>query len=222
MQSKHILNIGYPKCATTWLWDQLAAQSWFSSIREKENYDLIRGISVKQYTQEYSISKITGNFCPANYVLDRYIINQLSTNENIITTIIFRNPFDLYWSLYNFLENNLQITYSNYVRILLEQRWFGEFSKIIDRWQQYFSSDRFFIFSYDDLINDQQKFVIDYSNKLNIPNIQIIKKNKLNVTAYRYSNNLLDNDLIVKRNNAIDDLNQKVPFSISHWKRSII
>jgi hypothetical protein len=218
MQSKHILNIGYPKCATTWLWDQLAAQSWFSPDQEKENYDLIRGVSVNQYTQNYSTSKITGNFCPANHALDRYIINQLSDNKNIVASIIFRNPFDLYWSLYNFLNNDSNITYSNYVRRLVDQQWFNQFYKIIDRWQTYFSHDQFFIFSYDNIVVDQEKFLIYFCNLLELPNIEIFNKNKSNITDYRYSNNLLDDDLIVKINNDIELLGPRVPFSTTHWK----
>lgn len=219
MQHKHVLNIGYPKCATTWLWDQLASQSWFSSTREKENYDLIRGVSVKNYVEEYSKLKITGNFCPLYHALDRYIIDQLSGNKNIIASMILRNPFDLYWSLYNFLNKDSNITYSAYVRRLIDQQWFNQFYKIIDRWQTYFSPDQFFVFSYDDIAINQEEFLINYCNTLELPIINTSNKIKSNVTRYRYSNNLLDDDLIVKINKDIELLGPQVSFLTEHWKK---
>jgi hypothetical protein len=219
MQHKHILNIGYPKCATSWLWDQLTAQSWFSSNREKENYDLIRGVPVKDYSEEYSKFKITGNFCPLYHALDRYLIDQLSDNKNIVTSMILRNPFDVYWSLYNFLNKDPNITYSLYVRRLIDQQWFNQFYKIIDRWQTCFSPDRFFIFSYDDIVTNQEEFLINYCNTLELPTIDTYSEIKSNVTQYRYSNNLLDDDLIVKINKDIELLGPQVSFLTEHWKK---
>ena len=41
MRINHILNIGYPKCGTTWCWTLLTQQTWFTNPGDKENNDLI-------------------------------------------------------------------------------------------------------------------------------------------------------------------------------------
>ena len=55
MKNNHILNIGYPKCGTTWCWELLAQQPWFSIPREKENYDLIKTnlVELKSKTENF-------------------------------------------------------------------------------------------------------------------------------------------------------------------------
>jgi hypothetical protein len=219
MKNKHILNIGYPKCGTTWLWDQLVLQPWFTSVTNKENDDLCKGIPVAEYSKIYLDSSITANFCPVNFALDRYLINQLSLNTHVVVTIIFRNPFDFYWSWYNFLGQQ-SVKYSDFVRGMIEQKWANQFFKIIDRWQRYFSPDRFFAFSYDELTNDPSQFLKNYCKTLNLPDPITINTGKINVTKYTYSNRSLDSDLIDIINNDIDLLQQKVSFPVLHWKQN--
>jgi hypothetical protein len=219
MKHKHILNIGYPKSATSWLWMQLTDQSWFSCPREKENYDLIQGVPVSEYEKDYLNFNITANFSTINYCLDRYIINQLSQNKNIVVTIILRNPFDYYWSFYNFTKNKSNNNnYSDTLKNLFDQGWFAGFSKIIDRWKQYFGNDRFFIFLYDEICNDPKKFVLNYCDQLKLPEVNKISERKINVTEYTSDNRYLNDLIVEKTNQEIDNIQSRISFDIQHWK----
>jgi hypothetical protein len=152
MKKQHILNIGYPKCGTTWCWDLLASQAWFSQPREKENYDLVYGIkTVKEYVYDYEKFDITGNFCTAMFAADRYIIQQLSEIPTISISLILRNPFDLYWSMYNFTKEYKHSTFDQSIKNLIDQGWFNQFSIILQRWLDAFSTERVRLFFYEDL-----------------------------------------------------------------------
>jgi len=160
MKYQHILNIGYPKCGTSWCWNVLDQQPWFSNPREKENPALQKGITVNDYFQDYRDCNITANFAPGNFAVDRYIIQQLSEHPTVGTSIIIRNPYEIYWSLYNFMPHSFN-SYNAYVDNLLAQGWFNQTGLIITRWRHFFES-RFQIFYYEDIKQDSNKFFDDY------------------------------------------------------------
>ena len=81
MKSKHILNIGYPKCGTSWCWHVLQQQPWFSAPREKENQDLMKGISVNNYFDSFRDYDITANFTPSNFAVDRLSNNSVNIQQ---------------------------------------------------------------------------------------------------------------------------------------------
>jgi hypothetical protein len=221
MKNKHILNIGYPKTSTTWLWRQLSYQPWFSQPREKENEDLILGVSVSDYAKQYLNFNITANFCTSNFALDRYIINQLSQNRNIFPTLILRNPFDYHWSMFNFTKSSASDNYSDSLKNLIDQEWYSNHSKIINRWQQYFDHDRFFIFSYDEICIDSEKFFLKYCDKLQLPKVYKITNNRINVTDYSESDRRLDDEIVEKINQEIDNMQPMISFNIQHWKQDL-
>lgn len=219
MNTNHIINIGYPKCGTTWCWDSLASQSWFAQPREKENYDLVAGIkTVKEYISDYEKFDITGNFCPAMFAADRYIIQQLSEIPTVSVSIIIRNPFDLYWSLYNFTKEYNHITFDQSIHNLIDQGWFNQFSTILQRWLNAFSTQRFNIFFYEDLVKNQNLFIEKYYKQMNLPALTNFVQDPSNVTSYQ-NKKRPDIDINLKSiiNQDIKNLQLMVDRDISHW-----
>lgn len=222
MENIHLLNIGYPKCSTTWMYNKLKQQEWFSSPREKENKSLVQGIQILDYCQPYLPYKITGNFFPVNFILDRYQIKLLSQIPSVSPTIILRNPFEIYFSLYNFLHVYRNFNYSDFVRNLVNQGWFNDSGKIIYRWQQYFDQDRFFVFFYDDLKENPILFFKNYCKKLSLPEPKTDDSYAIKNNSTKYKENLvnnLDQDLIDIINNNIDQLQLIITCDLNHWKK---
>jgi hypothetical protein len=219
MKTQHILNIGYPKCGTTWCWDSLSAQPWFSQPREKENYDLITGIkTVKEYADDYENFDITGNFCPAMFAVDRYIIQQLGEIPTISVSLILRNPFDLYWSLYNFLKKDENTTFEQSVKNLIDHGWFNQYSTILQRWTDVFSTDRINLFFYDELVSNQKQFIDNYYSKMNLPAPTNYIREPSNVTKYQNKKQPeIDLKLKLIINQDIKNLQLIIDKNISHW-----
>lgn len=217
MKSKHILNVGYPKCGTSWCWQVLNQQSWFSAPREKENLDLMKGITVDDYFQSYQDYNITANFTPGNIALDRFIIKQLSEQSTVGVSIMLRNPFEIYWSLYNFLPHTFD-SYNGYVDNLITQGWFNQTNLIIKRWKQFFES-RFQIFYYEDIKLDSVKFFNDYCQRMKLPEPVLLDTDSVNVTKYgRRPTEELNATLVQVINQDIDNLQTVVGQDLTRWK----
>jgi hypothetical protein len=218
MKKHHILNIGYPKCGTTWCYAVIAQQPWFNMTREKENKDLLKGVSVNKYSNSYIHNDITANFAPGNVALDQYIIQQLSEIPTVSASIILRNPYDLYFSLYNYMKD-YRLDYNAYVRNLVDQSWFHRPEHVIKRWQKCFTQERFQIFFYQDLKENSNQFLLDYCDRMGLPEPTILHVDKINVTKYIHNNTNLDADLVTVINNEIDKLQLLVSRDLSDWKK---
>ena len=193
MKHQHILNIGYPKCGTTWLWDTLVSNNSIADHIEKENYSLITGTSVAEYCNQYT-ADTTANFCTGNIVLDRYVIDQLAQLPQMRASIIIRDPIQLLWSVYSYHK----ISHTDFVSwcyVMCDSKWFINPAQIIGRWQNSFG-DRFKIFWYDDLKQDNQQFYLDYCQTMNIDPKHARMLSKTNVTRYTNDMPEVDQDIV--------------------------
>jgi hypothetical protein len=217
MKSKHILNIGYPKCGTSWCWHVLSRQPWFSAPREKENLDLMKGVGVNQYFEDFKDYDITANFAPSNFALDRFIIKQLSEYDTVLASVMLRNPFEMYWSLYNFAQHTFG-SYNDYVNNLIMQGWFNQTASIINRWNCYFGT-RLQIFMYEDIKQHPGKFFIDYCQRMQLPEPVTLDTSLINVTKYgRRPNEELDAKIVQVINQDIEKLQDVVQQDLTRWK----
>ena len=220
MKNNHILNIGYPKCGTTWCWELLAQQPWFSIPREKENFDLIKGVTIAEYTNLYQSYDITANFCTSNFALDRYIIKQLSELPTVNVSIILRNQFDLQWSLYNYLPNHANMDYHSSFVNMIDQSWFTKTSHIIKRWQKYFDPTRFHIFFYDELKENNNLFFNNYCRLMKLPEPIIKDSRPVNTTEYKHTIKNLDPGVVSTINQEIEKLQDCVDYDVLKWKQT--
>ena len=177
------------------------------------------GVVASDYIKPYTNHDITANFAPNNFALDRFVIKQLSELPTVQLSIILRNPYDLYWSLYHFLPNPDQITYNNFVNNLNNQSWFTRPAHVIKRWQQVFGKDRFCIFFYDDLQKNSSDFFNNYCKQMSLPDPVILDIEPKNVTRYRHTDMELDSNLIVLINQEIDNLQACVDYDVIKWKK---
>jgi len=213
----HVLNIGYPKTSTTWLWHTLTENKIVSLHPYKENFKLFFGQSIEEYKQEYSYADITGNSCPAMLAIDRYVIQQLSEISTVRVSLILRNPFEMIWSHYN-RDKILTQDFETYCYNLYDQKWFLPYNKIITRWQSVFGNERFKLFFYDDAKQDSVKFFKDYCNQLTIPLNDYQHINATNRTVYTESMPKLSKNLIKLINQEIELLELTVDKNLSNWK----
>lgn len=218
MNKIHVLNIGYPKCGTTWLWQNLKIQPWFSCPTEKENKKLISGNQlITEYVRDYNNFDITANFATNMFSADRYLIQQLQEIGSTRVSIVYRNPYDLYWSMFNFVRHDAQ-SFNEYVSRLLSGGWFNRFDQILLRWQQVFPDVH--VFFYDDIVANQGYFLSDYCHRLGLPACVTSSEDRINVTRYTKTDFC---DLSVETCNSINDSIEKLQLlvdkDILHWRR---
>ena len=89
MIDRHIVNIGYPRSGTSWLWNC----SGFAPRHDKENTLLMDNLNFDQYVKYYSQYRISANFQPNLWHVDTEIIKFVQQHASHITLIV-RNPFD--------------------------------------------------------------------------------------------------------------------------------
>lgn len=193
MKHCHILNVGYPKCGTTWLWDTLVENQSIQGNHIKENHSLCTGVTVDDYCQQYK-ENTTANFCPNNMILDRYVIEQLSKQPQISASIILREPVALIWSMYNF-RNVTHVDFATYCYQLYDAKWFTHMSLVIDRWKEYFL-DRFHIFWYDDLKSNNLEFYSNYCQIMGLDPGSRQMLQSVNTTNYASAMPDIDRDLV--------------------------
>lgn len=195
MNQSHIINIGYPKCGTTWLWEMLEKNSSIAYHPVKENHCLITGTSVVEYCNQYS-HDVTANFSTALISVDQYVIEQLASIPQMKASMILRNHTDLFWSLYTFtqVEKFRGIDFQTWCYQTYDTKMFST-SLVISRWKKHFG-DRFKIFWYDDLKKNNLEFYLDYCNKMQLnPGNSLLSK-PVNVTTYTRPMPCLDKDLV--------------------------
>lgn len=217
MKKLHVLNIGYPKTSTTWLWHMLTENNIMALHPYKENHKLIFGQSIDEYKKEYSYADITGNSCTAMLAIDRYVIKQLFEIDTVRASLIIRNPFEMLWSYYNWAGITIE-DFETHCYNLYDQGWLLQPSKIVTRWKTIFGEERFKLFFYDDCLHDSENFFKNYCNQMTIPlgEYQILRAT--NRTNYSTTMPKLSKDLVKLINHEIELLELTVDKNLSAWK----
>ncbi len=221
MKTNHILNIGYPRSGTTWLWEAFTKQAWYTQVGPKENNDVILGKkSVSRYCEDYQQQDITGNFSPMMVAADKYTIALLAQMPSIHASIILRNPYEIFWSwhqYYNLRYNNY--TYRDYFKTRERAPWMLKFDVIIERWQDLFSSDRFQVFFHEDLERSPNDFFLDYCSRMSLPLPCSVTTKRINATRYNpHVDASIDTSLTKLIDHHIDRLQPLVHRDLSHWR----
>ena len=213
MIEKHIVNIGFPRTGTTWLW----YSAGFDPDHDKENNILTTDLNFDQYVRYYSQYQISANFNPSLWCVDREIIKFIQQHATHITFIV-RNPFNFIERFFDFIHRGEDVA------VLTESLVFGGFlnyKDIVDRWTD--SNTKFKILFFEDLEHDPTKFFQEYMDFCQIP----IAKNKIINYNVKVNANLkqekirlnFTSDQTKFINQEIDRFQTLVDRDLTHWKK---
>lgn len=213
MNSKHIVNIGYPRSGTTWLWNHAK----FEPRLDKENTILTTTLDFNQYISYYNQHQISANFQTNLWCIDKEIIKFVQKQATHITLIV-RNPFDFVERYFDWIHKSQPIdTLTDYIIY----SGFINYRDIVDRWSP--GSSKFKIFFFDDLKTDPEKFLSQYLMFCDLP---VVKSKQINYTkeinANPKQNKIklnFNHNQIKFINNEIDRFQVVVDRDLSHWKR---
>jgi hypothetical protein len=206
MLENHYINIGMPKCGTTWLFDSLiqSTQIDYTGNKEPPLSYFDTESSYKSYFNKYNYSL---NFNPSLWALDR---SQIRFIKKYAThcSIILRNPYELVVSLYNFLKSS-----DEFDLYIIAIQHHLKYSDIVSRWQNH---ENFKIFFYSNLKLNQQEYLNSVTEYLGLLPISALAP--IGVTVYntpvvfsKWAIQLI-NDEIFK----LEDLIQE---DLSSWRR---
>jgi hypothetical protein len=156
MKNKHIVNVGLPRCATTWVWHNILHHLDSDlDIYNKENPLLLNG-SYSQYKDFYNQYTVSANFNPNLWHIDTDLIRYIDQYATHIS-IIFRNP-------YEFIER-----YCDWIKVpdpeqdvnfIIESK-FVDYYEISARWKNN-TTKKFNIFYFEDIVSDPKLFLLNY------------------------------------------------------------
>jgi hypothetical protein len=159
MIEKHIVNIGYPRSGTSWLWHNAN----FEPRDDKENQILLSSLNFEQYTSYYNQFKVSANFQPNLWFVDTEIIkfvNQHATH----TSLILRNPFDLVERYFDWIHKEQDVLpLTDFIVFSGMTNYYD----VIKRWSN--GAANFCIFFFEDLQQDPGKFLNEYLSFCDLP-----------------------------------------------------
>ena len=213
MIEKHIVNIGHPRCASSWLW-QCAG---FSPAQDKENRILMDDLNFDQYIRYYQQYKISANFQPNLWQVDQEIIKFVQKCTTHISFVV-RNP-------YNFIERYTDWVYTdqdfNTLTNYFVTSGYIKYANIVDRWAP--GAKKFQVFFFEDLERDPYMFFKNYMSfcQVDIAENRVTDYNKkINANPKQKKINLkFTRDQISFINHEIDQFQTLVYKDLTHWKR---
>lgn len=214
MIDRHIVNIGYPRSGTSWLWNC----SGFAPRHDKENTLLMDDLNFDQYVKYYSQYRISANFQPNLWHVDTEIIKFVQQHASHITLIV-RNPFDFVERYIDFINPD-QVpteTLMNYVIYSGSIKY----RDVATRWGS--SAKKFQIFYFDDLEKNPFRFLTEYMAFCQIPvvknpNIDYNLKFNANPKKEKIKINFTK-DQIDFINHEIDLFQSVVDRNLTQWKK---
>lgn len=218
MKNKHILHIGFPRCGSTWVWQNLIQHPALEQPPYDKENKIMFGDDYSGYYEFYKSYAVSANFNPNLWFIDSTLIKHLG-NYATHVSIMLRNPYNFverYYDFVNrdqdptaFVDDMIDMNYLNYQKIC--QRW----SAILD------SKTKFKIFYFDDIKHNSKEFL---SNYFTFCDLDVILANDYNriVNKSVYSENtticFLDKHKEVI-NNYIDNFSNYTNTNLSHWKQ---
>lgn len=219
MKKIHLLNIGFPRCGTSWLWANLNKHpgiNFHSFV--KENDFFFNDKNFINYQDQFLPYEISANFNPNLWMIDQELIKFLG-NYATHVSIILRNPYSFAERYYDFIKHNQ--SHNEFIEWLLFNRFF-DYSNIVRRWTNNLPSNTIFkIFYFDDLEHNPTDFLSKYFEFINIDVIiddthkqrinQNLKTEKTKLTFTDEQKSII--------NNYIDNFSQLSEKNLTNWKR---
>lgn len=217
MKHKHILNIGFPRCGSTWLWENLCQHPDLNSpLYEKENAILFSN-NFTSYYDFYKNYNISANFNPNIWLIDTELIKYLNQFTTHIS-IILRNPYDFVERYYDFIGHSFNHQ-SEFIDFLINQphlRYYDICSRWVDN-----STAKFSIFYFDDIVTNSGLFLSKYFEFCELDVILAKDFGKIRNQNSKELKTKLDfsKEQIKIINRQIDNFSTLSDRDLSHWKK---
>lgn len=219
MIKKHIVNIGFPRTGSTWLWNCAG----FEPSNNKENDILTTSLDFDKYINYYKQYQVSANFFVSLWMVDREIIKFVQQHATHISLVV-RNPYNFIERFFDWIDwTNLidcgqdQKTTINY----LVTSGYIKYRDIVDRWST--TDANFKVFFFEDLENNPYKFFKQYMEFCQEPiakNKNIDYNRKINANPKTQKIKLeFSSDQINLINQEIDRFQQVVDRDLTHWKK---
>lgn len=223
MKKIHYRNIGFPKTGTTWLWHQLMANpsvdAKFDGSMKEFNPSSIEEYQIQYNSYDVSVNLYTWTFITKNPKL--FISPKRISEHTTHLSLTFRNPYELLDSWYNFMNRKtFKISKEDYLNVNNDDFVsFTDMSKLFSNWNQSKLPIKYMF--YDDLVDDDKKYIYELCDFLGIEKYYKISQTKSNLTDYKDPLLFTDTVIIDIINDTISAIEEKTKRDLSHWKRSI-
>jgi len=211
MRQLHYQNIGYPKTATTWMYHQFL---YHPNIDCKPDLDHkeYNPSSKEAYINFYKDYNISYNLRTLTYLKPETLYYATHI------TLTLRNPYDLLNTWYNYLlyNPNYKTSVGEFLRTDdYNFKLITDIETTLNNWKNHNIKYLF----YDDLVNDNKKYMYDLCDYLGIPQYydpRIKVKFKTNITQQI----IFENENVIKYiNDKICILEDHTHRDLSHWKK---
>jgi hypothetical protein len=218
MESKHILNIGFPRCGSTWLWRNLTQHPSVDKpgyIKENKIMFDDTYLGYKDFYKNYNVS---ANFNPNLWTIDLELIKYLS-NYATHVSIIFRNPYDFIQRYYDFIFRGKD---TNDIVDRLISLKYVDYQTICSRWVDSINfNTKFKIFYFDDLVANSDLFLSNYFKFCQLDDILIKDSHIVKNATVHLDKTLINFSKEHKKtiNQYIDNFSTYTNTDFSHWKQ---
>lgn len=213
MIEKHIVNIGFPRCGTSWLWKNAN----FNPRFDKENQILMTDLDFDHYLNYYKRYNVSANFQTNLWQVDKEIIQFVHSCATHIS-IIVRDPYNFVERYYDWIHKSQEqsvlvdyIVYDGFIR----------YHDIVNRWKPKLS--KFKIFFFEDLAADPGQFFEDYMSfcEITVANSKNINYDeKINVNPKNKKTKIIFTEKQINYiNQEIDKFQTLVDRDLTHWKK---
>jgi hypothetical protein len=213
MIEKHIVNIGFPRTGTTWLWKCAGFEPKF----DKENNILTNSLDFDRYIDYYKKYQISANFQPSLWCVDKEIIEFVHQYATHITCIV-RNPFDFVERYFDWIRKDQD---HDVLTQYLVSSGYVNYRGVVDRWAS--GPARFRVFFFEDLEQNPAIFFKEYMAFCQLPiaetnTIDYTTKVNANPKRKKIKLNFTDDQISVI-NQEIDRFQLVVDKDLTHWKK---
>jgi hypothetical protein len=203
--------------------------------RREKNIKWYSNYFLGTYNDEWYVSlfedgegKVKGEFTPAYSILNKKDIEHIHTLfPSLKVILILRNPIERAWSQARFYMTRNSFNINSDVDKLKEfidsdiQMTRGDYINIINNWSSIFSKENLFIGFYDEIEEDNQKFISKVCDFLEIKKENILKNDilnkKINVSIEMEIPKEIKNYLIDKYWSEVEMLSKTFSYYPSQW-----
>ena len=178
-----IAYLGMPRCASSWLYDQLGGTE-----PKETHYLYTTPIDLKSYCKSRIFDFSTNNWSVDSDVarsIDPWISHYI---------LIIRNPIDLAVSYKTLLDNNQSLNEFISTMIVNKLLCYGD---IIERWYGLVDPKKILIYNYDSLSADNQGFISSITKHLDIPQPNFISLAKTNSSMHKEYDSISQENLMI-------------------------